>query len=138
MFWIMLRCIILFSIRRFSSGQDAGKPCPNLQTTSIVLSTKKLSQQGLKGCTAYDCFGAGQKVAQVTYGGRDWRQGVDVAKQMFEVFLIMRQLHEMLWYLTEVSALQVAHSIQDKITSIINETIRLTHLSPDSLIGEWI
>lgn len=47
----------------------------------------------------------------------------------------MRQLHEMLWYLTEANTLQTTHSIQDKLSYLINETMRLTYLSPNLLIG---
>ena len=56
----------------------------------------------------YDCFGAGQQVSQVTFGGRDWRQTPHAAKQMFEVFPVMRQLHELLWYLTAALAMPPA------------------------------
>ena len=47
----------------------------------------------------------------------------------------MRQLHEMLWYLTEASTLQTDHHIKEELSFIINETQRLTCLSPESLIG---
>lgn len=40
-------------------------------------------------------------MAQAVYGGSDWQKHHESVKEMFEVFLIMRQLHEMLWYLTE-------------------------------------
>ncbi len=56
-------------------------------------------------------FGAGQKTSQMTFGGRDWRQSPESAKQMFEVFPIMQQLHELLWYLTEALTLQPARPI---------------------------
>jgi len=95
---------------------------------------KDLREKGLKGCTAYDCFGAGQKVAQATYKGLDWRQSPEYAKQMFDVFLIMRQLHEMMWYLTEALSLQAALSIQDKLKLLLDETEHHTHLTPNSLI----
>ncbi|MBU3213840.1 pentapeptide repeat-containing protein [Clostridium estertheticum] len=132
-----LCCVALYfsASEGFPIDKDAGRPCINLQSDFNCSVHKNLRDKGLKGCTAYDCFGAGQKVAQVTYSGHDWRLVPESAKQMFEVFLIMRQLHEMLWYLTEASELQVAHSVKDKLSSIINESIRLTHLSPDSLIG---
>ncbi|MBZ9609659.1 pentapeptide repeat-containing protein [Clostridium estertheticum] len=131
-----LCCVALYfsASEGFPIDKDAGKPCPNLQLNFSCSVHKSLRKQGLKGCTAYDCFGAGQKVAQVTYGGHDWRQVSESSKQMFEVFLIMRQLHEMLWYLTESLSLQPARPIQNEISSMLNETERLTHLSPDSLI----
>jgi hypothetical protein len=78
---------------------------------------KSLSERGLKGCLAFDCFGAGQKVAQTTYAGHDWRSVPESAKQMFEVFLIMRQLHELLWYLAEALTLQPARPIYGALSS---------------------
>ncbi|MGH4121459.1 MAG: pentapeptide repeat-containing protein [Clostridium sp.] len=131
-----LCCVALYfsASEGFPTNKEAGKPCLNLQLDFSCSAHKNLRKQGLKGCTAYDCFGAGQKVAQVTYGGHDWRQVPESAKQMFEVFLIMRQLHEMLWYLTEALTLQPSGSIQNELSSILNETERLTHLSADVLI----
>ena len=131
-----LCCVALYfsASEGFPIDKDAGNPCPNLQSNFGCSVHKNLRKQGLKGCTAYDCFGAGQKVAQVTYGGHDWRQVPESAKQMFEVFLVMRQLHEMLWYLTESLSLQPARPIQDELSSMLSKTELLTHLSPDSLI----
>lgn len=102
-----LCCVALYfsASEGFPVDKNAGKPCPNLLKDFNCSVHKELREKGLKGCTAYYCFGAGQKVAQVTYGGHNWRQEAEVAKQMFEVFLVMRQLHEMLWPLTEASTL---------------------------------
>ena len=82
----------------------------------------------------YDCFGAGQKVSQVTFGGQDWRQDKGLAKRMFDVFPIMRQLHELLWYLTEALTMQATRPIHDEIRKALEETERLTLLSPDSFL----
>jgi len=46
----------------------------------------------------------------------------------------MRQLHELLWYLTEALMLQPARPIHGALSSMLDETERLTHLSPDSLM----
>jgi uncharacterized protein YjbI with pentapeptide repeats len=94
---------------------------------------KTLWERGLKGCIAFDCFGAGQKVAQVNFDGNDWWKVPESARQMFEVFLIMRQLHELLWYLTEALSLQPARSIHGALGSILKETESLTYLNPDTL-----
>ena len=59
----------------------------------------------MPGCVAYDCFGAGQHVTQVTFAGADWRESPGTAERMFDVFAVMRQLHELAWYLTEALAL---------------------------------
>lgn len=133
-----LCCVALYfsTSEGFPIDKDAGQPCLNLQPDYRCCVHKSLSERGLKGCIAFDCFGAGQKVSQVSFGGHDWRKVPESAKQMFEVFLIMRQLHELLWYLTEALTLQPARSIHGELSSMLDETERLTHLSPDSLIME--
>ncbi|QGU95356.1 pentapeptide repeat-containing protein [Clostridium bovifaecis] len=129
-------CVALYfsASEGFPVDKDAGKPCINLESDFRCSVHKNLSKLGLKGCIAYDCFGAGQKVAQVTYGGHNWRQVPESANQMYEVFLIMRQIHEMLWYLTEALTLQPASHIEDDINFMLNETERLTFLSPEALM----
>lgn len=131
-----LCCVALYfsASEGFPIDKDAGHPCPNLQPDFHCSVHNNLRNQGLKGCIAFDCFGAGQKVAQVSFGGHDWRRAPESAKQMFEVFLIMRQLHELLWYLIEALTLQQARPIHGVLRSMLNETERLTRLSPDSLM----
>lgn len=131
-----LCCVALYfsASEGFPIDKDAGQPCLNLQPDFRCCVHKSLRERGLKGCVAFDCFGAGQKVAQVSFGGNDWRKVPDAAKQMFEVFLIMRQIHELLWYLTEALTLPPARPIHDPLSSMLDETERLTHLSPESLM----
>lgn len=118
----------------FAIDKDAGQACPNLQSDFRCGIHKRLRQQGFPGCAVYDCFGAGQKVAQVTFGGQDWRRAPRTAKQMFEVFTIMRQLHELLWHLTEALTLQPARPLHGELSLALDKTKRLTHNSPGSLM----
>ena len=118
----------------FAIDKDAGQPCPNLQSDFRCGIHKTLRQRGFPGCAVYECFGAGQKVAEVTFGGKDWRRAPRTAKRMFEVFMIMRQLHELLWYLTEALTLQLARPLHRELTVALDETERLTHYSPDALM----
>ncbi len=90
----------------FAIDKSAGQACPHLRSDFRCGIHRNLRQQGFPGCAGYDCFGAGQKVAQVTFGGRDWRRTPLVAARMFDTFTIMRQLHELLWYLTEAPTRQ--------------------------------
>jgi uncharacterized protein YjbI with pentapeptide repeats len=83
----------------------------------------------------YDCFGAGQKVSQVTFGGQDWRRAPRTAKQMFEVFPIMRALHELLWYLSDALTLPPARPLRAELARALEETERLTHNNPEALLG---
>lgn len=131
-----LCCVALYfsSMEGFPSDKEAGQPCSNLQADSRCCIHKNLEEKGFKGCIAFDCFGAGQKVAQVSFAGQDWRKGQKLAKQMFAVFLLMRQLHELLWYLTEALTLKAARPIHCDLSTMRDETEHLTHLSPDSLM----
>lgn len=118
----------------FAIDKDAGAPCPNLQSDFRCAIHQHLRQQGFPGCVAYDCFGAGQKVSQVTFGGHGWRQDPRTAQPMFAVFRIMRQLHELLWYLTEALSLPPARSLHGELSLALKETENLTRSSTDSLL----
>ena len=118
----------------FAINKRAGQPCTHLQTDFRCGIHDRLRERGFPGCTAYDCFGAGQKVSQVTFGGRDWRPAPQSAPQMFEVFPVMRQLHELLWYVTEALARPAAGSLQVALREVLDETERLARLHPDALL----
>lgn len=132
-----LCCVALYfsAAEGFPVNKDAGKPCINLKDDFRCNVHNNLVKKGLKGCIAYDCLGAGQKVSQVTYGGYDWRSNKEAAEEMFEVFVIMKQLHEMLWYLTEAYTIHPEQDMKDTINSKIKEIDNLTHLSAALLIN---
>src|SRR5664279_3209180 len=117
----------------FAIDKDAGQPCPNLRPDFRCGIHARLREQGFPGCTAYDCFGAGQQVAQVTFGGQNWRRDPQAAQQMFAVFSTMRQLHELLWYLTEALTLQPVRQLHDELSRTLDETEHLTLGSADAL-----
>ncbi|MER6985103.1 pentapeptide repeat-containing protein [Streptomyces carpinensis] len=118
----------------FALDKPAGKPCPNLQGDHRCGIHAQLRQKGFTGCTVYDCFGAGQKVSQVTFDGQDWRAGSrEDARRMFEVFPVVRQLHELLWYLTEALTLPAARSVHADLRRALERTEELTLLPPGEL-----
>jgi uncharacterized protein YjbI with pentapeptide repeats len=119
----------------FAIDKPAGQPCPNLRPDFRCGVHDELRPRGFPGCTVYDCFGAGQKVAQVTFGGRDWRRHPATARQMFDVFAVMRHLHELLRYLTEARTLRPARPVHDQLTAALTETERLTRGDPDQLLA---
>jgi len=131
-----LCCVALYfsASEGFPVDKVAGQPCLNLQPDFNCCVHESLVDRGLKGCISFDCFGAGPKVAQVSFCGHDWRKTPESAEKMFKIFLIMGQLHELLWYLTEALTLKAASSIHVAIKLMLDETERLTHLSPDSLM----
>jgi uncharacterized protein YjbI with pentapeptide repeats len=118
----------------FAIDKPAGRPCPNLAPDFGCGIHTELRPRGFPGCTVYDCFGAGQQVAQVTFGGRDWRQSDETAKQMFDVFPIMRRLHELLWYLTEALTLEPARSLHHDLTAALDKTEHHTRDRPETLL----
>jgi uncharacterized protein YjbI with pentapeptide repeats len=117
----------------FAIDKPAGHACPNLRTDFRCGIHTQLRTRGFPGCTVYDCFGAGQQVSQVTFGGRDWRQAPGGAKVMFEVFPTMRNLHELLWYLTEALTLPAAKSLHADLRLVLEKTEQFTAGSPESL-----
>ncbi len=119
----------------FAIDKNAGEPCTHLQTDFRCGIHTQLRDRGFRGCTVYDCFGAGQQVAQVTFGGHDWRQAPGTARQMFAVFPVMRQLHELLWYLTEALALEPDGPLQAALADSLAAVERVAQDTPDNLIA---
>jgi hypothetical protein len=76
----------------FAIDKSAGEACPNLSDDYRCTIHSTLRAKGFAGCTVYDCFGAGQAISQ--------RMGTP-GPEMFAALPILRQLHELLWYLTE-------------------------------------
>jgi hypothetical protein len=132
-----LCCVALpFSVSAdFAIDKPAGSPCPHLGADHRCGIHDQLRDRGFAGCAAYDCFGAGQRVSQDTFGGQDWRQRPDVAPQMFEVFTIMRQLHEMLWYLAEAITRDEARPLYDEVRRTHAEIARRAAEPSEALLA---
>lgn len=118
----------------FAINKPAGQPCPNLRPDSRCGIHTSLRERGFRGCTVYDCFGAGQQVSQVTFAGQDWRGAPRTAKQMCEVSPVMRDLHELLWYLGEALTITAARSLHGGLSRAVGATERLTGQSPEALL----
>ncbi|MGC1215025.1 MAG: pentapeptide repeat-containing protein [Micromonospora sp.] len=119
----------------FAIDKPAGQPCPNLRADFRCGIHRDLRERGFPGCTVFDCFGAGQHVAQVTFGGRDWRAAPESARRMFDTFAVMRPLHELLWYLSEAVALTPPGPLRDELARAWDETGRLADGTPEELLA---
>ena len=119
----------------FAFDKDAGEPCRHLEADDRCGIHSRLREEGFRGCTAFDCFGAGQKVSQATFGGRGWREAPGTARQMFDVLRVMRRLHELLWYLTEALALPEAGPVHGLLRRALEEIDETTHADADVLVG---
>jgi hypothetical protein len=109
------RCIALCCVApSFSTSADfaidkpAGVPCPNLGGNDRCAIHAELRDRGFPGCAAYDCFGAGQRVAEAA--GERGR-----TPALFEEFAATRQRHEQLWYLAEAAGLPGAGPVRDAV-----------------------
>ena len=106
----------------FAIDKAAGHACPNLEPDFRCAIHASLRDRGFPGCVAYDCFGAGQRVTQEGFGGADWRAGPGTADLMFAAFPVVRQLHELLWYLSEALAHPVMRRLQPELDAMRSET----------------
>ncbi|MBB5870554.1 hypothetical protein F4553_003933 [Allocatelliglobosispora scoriae] len=119
----------------FAIDKPAGHACPNLRTDFRCGIHTSLREKGFPGCTVFDCFGAGQQISQITFGGRDWRRSPELAKPMFDVFPVMRQLHELLYYLTEALGLVSVDPLRGELAALIAVTSGFAEGSPEEVLA---
>jgi uncharacterized protein YjbI with pentapeptide repeats len=125
----------------FAIDKAPGQPCPHLDAGFRCSIHGQLRARGFPGCSSYDCFGAGQHVTQRTFGGTDWRRAPGLAASMFASFRVMRQLHELLWYVTEALALvsagplrgEAAGPVHGELAGASREIHRLSEGDPSEL-----
>ncbi len=119
----------------FAIDKAAGEACPNLAPAFRCGIHARLREEGFPGCVAYDCFGAGQHLAQVTFAGQDWRESSGTAARMFDAFLVMRELHELAWYLAEALALGPARPLHRELRVALDEIEALTQNPAGALLA---
>ena len=117
----------------FAFDKGAGVECPHLAESFRCTIHPALESKGFKGCVAYDCYGAGQKVTQSTFAGMTWCHAPEMAPIMFDVFMGMRRVHELLMYLTEALKLEAARPLWGEIQHKVDDLERLSLLDVDSL-----
>ncbi len=114
----------------FGIDKPGGTPCPNLADDDRCGIHETLRQDGWPGCTIFECYGAGQQVSQVTYGGVSWRRQ-DNLPEMAAVLSVMRLLHEMLSHLGEVRR----RTPDPEAAKLETEIVHLTAATPADLLG---
>jgi hypothetical protein len=117
----------------FAVDKPAGTACRNLGDDFTCTIHRHLAERGFKGCTVFDCFGAGQHLTQGTFGGRDWRSSPEIAGAMFAGLPVMRLLHELLWYLSEALKLDAARRLHPRLRAAYDRTERLSRGTPEEL-----
>ncbi len=111
-------CCVAPSFRassEFAADKAAGAPCPHLVGERTCGIHDRLRSSGYRGCAAFDCFGAGQHVTQVTFAGYRWQDDPVGAATVFAVFDVMRRLKGMLWHLADAAGAGVEGRLNDEV-----------------------
>ncbi len=119
----------------FPINKPAGTPCMNLQSDYSCQIHSQLRGIGFKGCTVFDCLGAGQIVSQVTFNGKSWRDNPETREKMFQVFPIMEQIYEMIAYAAEAMSYDIPNDLSDELSQKLKELQDLTKLGADELLS---
>ncbi len=105
----------------FAIDKPAGEPCPNLRDDFRCGIHATLRDRGFPGCTVYDCFGAGQQVVQVTFGG-----AVPMRAELTAAFEVLRPLHEVLWHVDAARGFAAAAKVRPALDALF---VRLSGLA---------
>lgn len=131
-----LCCVALYCMKTdgFPENKAAGVPCKHLATDFRCDIHSALASKNMRGCLAYDCFGAGQKVTQECYPDGDWKTHPEKSSEVFQVFSFLFQFHQMEWYLLESLSLTADGRIKADIEALISENEEMTGRSPDEIL----
>lgn len=130
-----LCCVALERTRAGGFGADipAGTPCPNLADDHRCRIHDRLRAEGWPSCTVFDCFGAGQQVVQVTFGGdADWRSDPSIRPALFGACATMRHLMEVARLLSEARDLATG-TLRDQVATLLDEVTRLVNGTADEV-----
>lgn len=132
-----LCCVALAFSRSvdFPVDKPAGQPCTNLDPHDACRIHPELRDRGWKGCTVFDCSGAGQKVSRHTFAGRSWRDDAETQRSMFATFPVVRRLHELLRYLDEAITLVEPHADVAEWRAAFEHVRALSDGTPEALVA---
>jgi hypothetical protein len=128
-----LCCVVpAFSVSSdFAIDKPARVACPHLATDFGCEIHEVLTERGFRGCTVYDCFGAGQRVVAAHAGSAD-------RSALFADFEVVERLHELLWYLAEALALVSAHRaaapLRDEVVGLRDSVERAAEDADESAV----
>jgi hypothetical protein len=109
----------------FAFDKAAEEPCLHLDLDFRCMIHDRLGDAGFGGCVAYECFGAGQRVTEELFGGRNWRNEPAIARQMFAAFGMLRKVHELLVLLKTTEKLDLTPEQKSRRAQLWR------HLNPD-------
>lgn len=131
-------CCVALAFERssdFAATKRAGTPCRNLSADDRCSIHDRLRDSGFRGCTVYECFGAGQQVSQRTFAGISWREAPEHRATMFAVFPIVRALQELRWYLAEARQHARERAVISRIDAQTAGLAKAVGGTPEDLLG---
>lgn len=133
-----LCCTALYCTKTdgFPEDKAAGVPCVNLMPDFRCAIHSQLKKKQMRGCLAYDCFGAGQAVTQMYPHGKNWKENPKQAEEIFNVYLYVLQLHQMLWYLTDAFSATLEIQVKKDIEALILENEQMTSQPPAAILAQ--
>ena len=132
----------------FAIDKPSGVACPNLANDDFGCTIHdRLPERGFPGCTVYDCFGAGQRVVQEHFEGREWRTSPGIRADQFATFEIVERLHELLWYVADALSRRLPRPLVEELEGLRSAVERAAaepregdvvplQLRADALLGE--
>nr|WP_321456885.1 hypothetical protein [uncultured Cohaesibacter sp.] len=120
----------------FPIDKPNGEACPNLSETQTCKIYNEREQQGYRGCMHFDCLGAGQRVTQEVFAGKNWRAEPKLVGPMTSAFVIMLKIHQLLGLLQTASQLPLTYDEMDRYDVLMSD------LTPpegwtEELLGEF-
>lgn len=130
-----LCCVALYCSKTdgFPENKEDGVPCKHLQSNFQCDRHAQLVKKNMKGCLIYECVGAGQKVTKMYAESGNWKTNPKQSKEIYEVFLIVHQLHQMLWYLAQALGVTTDDKLANEIGLLIQENEQITSQGPGIL-----
>jgi hypothetical protein len=130
-----LCCVALCFDRsaEFAFDKAAGEACRHLTADFGCAIHPRRAARGMAGCQSYDCAGAGQRVVQGMFGGRDWRAHPELAAPMFEALRILRRVHELLVLLRAAESLPLRETSRQRLRTLRAALLPPKGWTPESL-----
>jgi hypothetical protein len=108
----------------FAIDKAAGTPCPNLGKHLCTIHDD-LEPRGFKGCTLYDCAGAGQRVTQERFNGESWRDAPELLPAMMRDFANLRPVHERMTMLVAAETYSLPPDLEARRAGLLRKLSRL-------------
>ncbi|RKD51970.1 MULTISPECIES: hypothetical protein [unclassified Rhizobium] len=114
-------CCLALSFDRsslFAIDKAAGHPCPHLDDCAACTIHLRRAELGFRGCIEFDCLGAGQRVTQEIFKGRNWIEDRSLLGPMCQAFTTVLRAHECLLLLREAKILPLSSFDRQRLAEL--------------------